>query len=127
MDQLSERRLAENEVIFRQRNKKIQVHMDELKAVAKAEGQQNSVEEIDFELSFYCECSDPRCQKRIELLPSKYQELHQNRMQFVLIPGHDVEAIEHVVESWANYVVTEKYKEPPKSANTLNVVDLDKT
>lgn len=96
MDKVSKRRLAENEVIFRQANLDIKEFLDDAGAA------HNTL------IPFFCECSDPNCRGRIELSAAAYQRLHQNRRQFVVIPGHEIPAIENVVVQDVRYFVVEK-------------------
>lgn len=126
-ENLSERRLVENQVVFRQANEQVPKELDSIKAAAESEGYSSLVHETDMPLHFYCECSDENCRKRIVMTPGEYKELHQNHSQFVLVPGHEVPEIEQVVRSGDNYIAVEKYKEPPKSAEKLKPTDIDNT
>ena len=124
---VSERRFAENEVIFRQKNEKLTDELAMFKSSADAEGHGELADNIDIPLHFYCECSDDKCRQRIVLTPSEYKQLHQNRRQFVLVPGHQVAEFERVVTTTDKYIVVEKRKLPPESANTMNATPLDKS
>ena len=119
----SKRRLAENEVIFRQANESVRQGLDELKKKAEKEG--DVVSEDDMPLYFYCECSDESCRKRILLRPSKHKKLHQNSSQFVVLPGHEVREVERVRIETKAYMVVEKYMTPPKKAGKLKPTDVD--
>lgn len=127
----SERRLVENQVLFRQRNEKIAQDLAALKKAAAAEGHekiaQNVEQHIDKPLHFYCECADEKCRQRIVLKPSEYQELHQNSSQFVLLPGHNLPGMERVVLSRDAFIIVEKYETPPSAPDALNATTLDNT
>jgi hypothetical protein len=109
-DDLSERRLAENELAFRKSNEKVTKELDQLKEAAEKDGHEQLAQGTDIPLQFYCECSNMGCRKRITFTPGKYKELHQNSNQFILVPGHEVAEVERVVFRGDSYIVVEKYK-----------------
>lgn len=121
----SERRLAENEVMFRLNNEQVTQGLTALKQAAVSEGHDELARDVDLPLYFYCECSDEKCRKRILLKPSEYDELHQNNSQFVLVPGHEVPEIERVVFRSDTFIVVEKFITPPPGANKLNSTNLN--
>jgi hypothetical protein len=100
MNSLSERRLVENEVIFRSANK------DAEEFIIETQG-------ADAVLHFYCECSHTECKQHITLSAQKYEELHKNNRQFIAIPGHEVPEVERIVLRTPKYIVIEKYGDPP--------------
>lgn len=122
---LSKRRMAENEVVFRNYNEKIQKGFDKLKQLAEEEGHQGLIKENDASLYFYCECSDENCRKRVSLKPSRYNEIHKHRNHFVMIPGHEVKSIERIIEKNSKFLVAEKHETPPPSAEVLNETAVD--
>jgi len=104
MDRISERRLAENELIFRSFNEEAKDFVKEditNAALAKRL------------LRFFCECSDLNCKLRIRLTAVDYERLHKTKKQFVLKPGHEIPALEHTVLRTPDYVVVEKVFVPP--------------
>lgn len=101
MDKLSERRLAENEVIFREANRDIQKFV---------KGEENGGRTL---INFYCECSRPKCRERITLTVDTYDELHKNKRQFISIPGHEVPEVERVIRKEDGFSVIEKFADPP--------------
>jgi hypothetical protein len=102
MDKLSERKLAENEVIFRQANLNVAEFM--------VEGEGEDTKTV---IPFYCECSNRNCRKRIRLTPKKYQAFHQKRRYFIAIDGHEIPAIEKIIQKKDGFNVIEKFGEPP--------------
>ena len=92
-DTPAQRRMAENEVIFREHNESIQKAFDEVKRIAAEDGQVPQFEPDDTPLHFYCECSDENCKQRVSLQPSRYNEIHKKRNMFVIICGHEVKGI----------------------------------
>jgi hypothetical protein len=117
---VSERRMAENEVVFREYNEKIQNGFDEIKKIAKEDGQAHNLSDEDMSLDFCCECWDENCQEKIRLKPSDYKAIQVQRNQFVVISGHETSAIERVIENEANYAVVQKFETPPSSVDSLN-------
>lgn len=107
----ADRRRAENEVMFRQENERVQKFVQERSVARKRR---------EPKLHFYCECFDENCRERIIMTPAKYQRLHDNRSRFVIKPGHRDGKIERVVRAEPEYLVIEKYMTPPDNANKLN-------
>lgn len=101
MQRKSERRLAENEVLFREKNKAVQDFM------LSHDDDNHGV------LHFYCECSMTSCVERIELSPEEYSSLHNDKRRFIAAAGHENLEIEHIVTRKDGFNVVEKFKEPP--------------
>lgn len=122
MDAQLTKRLVENEAVFRKHNEKVESVFDELKQIASEEGQHDIAETDDMVLDFYCECSDEDCKKRVTLSLGQYSQIHANRNQFTIVPGHQVGAVEKIVSKTKQYYVVEKFIVPP-----VNPTDLNKT
>jgi hypothetical protein len=119
-----ERRMAENEVVFRQFNESIQQGFDELNEVAKEQGEKPYELDKTVKLHFYCECTDENCTKRIQLLPQVYTDIHKRRDTFVIVCGHEVEQIEDIIERNPDYCVVRKHETPPEVIDTFNKTDV---
>jgi len=104
MDKLSERRLAENEVILRQLNTEIKEFVLQ-DAPNEAFAKQP--------LRFFCECSNFDCRERIPITAKEYDELHRGDKNFIIRPGHNTPEIENVVDDKDTYMVVEKHDLPP--------------
>ena len=102
MKKRDERRLAENEVIFKQINKDADEFLHDV-------GVQNLLV-----APFFCECSDLHCKERVELTPAEYERVHKNPAYFIVLKGHELLTIERVVEKRDGYSVVEKFTELPK-------------
>ena len=129
-DTPSTRRLVENEVIFRERNERLQKSIDNLNAMAEQDGQPDDAyqNDADTTLSFYCECSDEKCTERVPVKYDDYKEIHKNRRRFLVLKGHEIAAIERVIKEEADYMIIEKNVEPPKHTDgKLNVTELNNT
>jgi hypothetical protein len=56
---------------------------------------------------FICECSDDDCAESVEATLSDYEAIRTNGTRFLLAPGHEQAAIEHVVGGNDRFVVVE--------------------
>ena len=121
----AERRLIENEMIFRRSNEKVGDDLDKLDAKHIDEGNFDLIKEGDLELHFKCECSDENCTVRIPMLLSKYQEIHTDRDTFIVKPDHQVGPIEKVLKSTSVYNIVKKNNSIPEPDSTLNVTSID--
>jgi len=93
MDDLTKRRLAHNEKLFRQVNEA---------------REQASASSGDTKLEFVCECSDPACTSRISLTVGEFERVRQSPDRYIVLPGHEISAIERVVEDRGAFEVVEK-------------------
>lgn len=119
------RHMAENEMIFREYNERVQRGLDELTEMAKEQGERHNHYKDDAPLHFYCECSNENCQTRIMLTPSVYADIHQHRQRFVVVKGHDIPEVESIVSTGPEYDVVEKISELPASATGLHDTSTD--
>lgn len=105
---MTKRRLARNELIFRRANEKAQAALkqaDKEDELPVKKGQ--AIEDIPLHL--YCECSDKTCKERIVLTMHEYDDLHNSKRQFILKPGHEIQDIEKVIVKTNDYIVAEKF------------------
>lgn len=124
----SERRLAENEVVFRQLNEQVQKGIEQTNQLA-TEHKQPEYKIKDGPdappLQFYCECSDENCSKRIKINLHEYRQIHKVRNHFMLVPGHEVLAVERLIREAPKFNVVEKYRTPPEEVSELHVTTAD--
>ena len=106
----SQKRRAENEVIFKQRNEEV-VHL--------AKQVLDQASRINLTLNFYCECSDENCRTEIPISLEEFDHLHNNERQFLVQAGHEQTDIETVTKRRGYYVV-EKFHNPPATDGKLN-------
>jgi len=99
---ISERRLVENETIFRDANQEINF------LASRVLGQAQTV----IPVGFYCECSDRECRERIELTPEEFVKVHSISNQFVIKCGHEVLRIEDIIEDRSNFCIIRKHVMP---------------
>jgi len=124
---ISERRQIENEMIFRRLNEKVGIGLDTLDAHHIEDGNPELVRSDDPLLHFMCECSDEDCDARIAMKLSVYKKIHLNRGFFIIMPNHQVEAIEKVIQSEPNYSVVEKNNYTTEPGKNLNKTNVDNT
>lgn len=117
---ISPRRLVENEVFFRQKNRSIEEQFKKVKKFAIDRGQFELVNDDDIELQFFCECSDENCKLRITLQRSEYDNIHKANDMFVVISGHELPGIERIIEKADGYSIVQKKLDPPQSVSGLN-------
>jgi hypothetical protein len=102
MDEEVQRRLAANEVIFREVNEGIE------------RGQWPG--EPDSQVGFRCECARLGCNMLLNLTLAEYEHVRSDPRRFVMIRGHQVPSVERVVEEMADYVIVEKRDEAGERA-----------
>jgi hypothetical protein len=64
--------------------------------------------EEDTPVGFRCECARLGCNQLVELTVREYEEIRANPRRFVVVPGHEFDEVETVVESRGGYVIVEK-------------------
>ncbi len=68
---------------------------------------------------FVCECSSADCRRLVDLTVDEYQEVRENPMRFLVVPGHEQLSVESVVERHERYTVVQKH------ADLAPIVDPD--
>ena len=101
-DDEAQRRLAANEALFREVNEGIQR--------GRWPGDDSSP------LGFRCECGRLGCNALLSLTPLEYERIRAHPRRFVMLPGHEIDNGETVVESQVGYVVVEKREEAGRAA-----------
>jgi hypothetical protein len=89
-----ERRLGENEAIFRAVNERMVSWVE-----------RTPLEEVEL---YFCECADPSCRQKVRLSGSEYERVRSDATHFFVAPGHEVPDDETVVESHSNWLLVEK-------------------
>lgn len=92
--------------------------MDEIVRATEAETSIRNVNELIMSVArdrfealdghVVCECSQPRCHETVPMTIAEYERVRAAGRHFVLVRGHEMDAIERVVESYDGYVVAEK-------------------
>jgi hypothetical protein len=87
-------RLGRNEAIFRDVNERIEQGL--------------WPGERDGPVAFLCECASLGCNLLIDVTLGAYERVRADARRFILVPGHELDSIERVVERHSDYVVVEK-------------------
>lgn len=102
MNDDSERRLARNEVLFRQTNEAIE------------RGQwPNDPGKL---VRFRCECSRLDCGEAVELTLAEYEQVRSFPTRFLVALGHETPEVETVVSRQPDYLIVEKQHEAGETA-----------
>jgi hypothetical protein len=100
------KRIAQRQALFREVNERIhEIAAD----YGIAEG-----------FSIFCECASSACQERIELAETEYERLRRTPTHFAVLRGHDVSAVERVVEENDRFVTIEKIDEGAAAGPSLD-------
>ena len=102
-----ERRLAQNEALFREVNEKVE-------AIAALHGEDAHVYE------FYCECSNADCTLQVPATLANYEAVRADATRFLVFPGHALPDIERVLERYEHYWVVEKTGEAASYVSRLD-------
>ncbi len=121
----AERRQIENEMIFRRINEKVGDDLTALDAMHIEDGNIHLIRNEDLLLRFKCECSDENCSTRIPMLLSEYEELHEDRDTFIVLPDHQVDPIEKVIKKTKEYSVVKKNNSTPEPSDDLNTTTIN--
>jgi hypothetical protein len=89
-----EERIVRNEATFRSINEDIERGRD-------AEDDQTLI-------GFVCECGSAECSRLIELTPAEYEQIRSDPCTFAVVNGHEITAVETVVERRDRYTVVRK-------------------
>ena len=91
-----EKRLAQNETVFRSVNERIE------EIAASGPGDAHVYE-------FVCECSNADCNLLLPMTRAEYESIRHNPRLFLVAPGHELPDIETVViRRGAYYIVTKR-------------------
>jgi hypothetical protein len=92
-------RIAKNEAVYRATNRELE----------RAEQEGGGV--ADGVLEVICECGRDPCSGVITLTVSEYHRVLDQKDRFVVVPGHQTEEIERVVDDRGAYLVVDKFGE----------------
>ncbi len=102
------RRIGENEIVYRAINEKIE---DLNKAFGMPPGS----------IQIICECGDLACTERIQLDIGTYEHIRSDPTFFAVLPGHEIDDVERVVEEHERYRVV--CKDEPEAAELARDTD----
>jgi hypothetical protein len=90
-----ERRIGENEILFRDVNERVKDVTGGFAVVLP-------------QLEIVCECGDVVCTERIPISADEYERIRREDAWFIIRPGHETPDVETVVEQHGDYDVVEK-------------------
>ena len=88
-----EERIARTESLFRDVNERI------AESARRTDGE---------EVAFVCECGEMDCTEKVQAPLGVYEHVRSDGTQFLLLPGHEDERVERVVEERARYSIVRK-------------------
>src|SRR5436190_12454397 len=95
-----EARLASNEALLREVNGRIREVGEGLQVLPDGEL-----------LDFRCECGKPACESLVSMTASEYEHVRSDNDRFAVLPGHEEEEIERVMERTDRYLIVDKRPE----------------
>jgi hypothetical protein len=107
-----ERRVGENEALFRSVNEQVR-------------RLNTSLATVDGTMTIVCECGDERCLEQIRLGREEYAVVHGDDTQFIVIPGHVAEDVETVVARNDGYWIVKKDPGAPAELARATAPDAD--
>ncbi len=106
MDDELMRRMADNESLFRDVNEGIK------RGRWPGEG--------DGLVGFRCECARIGCNTMVSMTPGEYEQVRAHPRRFMMVPGHELDDVETVVETRLGYIVVEKRDEAGRKAEATD-------
>ena len=89
------RRIGENEVLYRAVNERIEDLNEAFGMLAES-------------MAVICECGKLECTEQIQLPIPVYERVRADPAQFVVIPGHELPDVEHIVERHEGFNIIRK-------------------
>ncbi len=105
--------LARNETLFRNLNERLKELDDRLDTASVG------APAVDRE-EFFCECGQLDCMGRFEMNRAQYEAVRAYSERFVVLPGHEDEEIESVVDKQDRFFVVEKRDGGPAEVARAN-------
>jgi hypothetical protein len=97
-----EDRIIRNEALFRELNERVR----EIEETLEARG---VAEPTDYG-EYFCECGMERCIEKIRLTHEEYERVRSSPLQFAIVPGHEIVAVERVVQTTDRFAMVEKFE-----------------
>jgi hypothetical protein len=88
-------RAAQHQSLFREVNERIEALNEEFARILPMG-------------DWICECGDAECFEPIALTVAEYEDIRSHPARFPVLPGHELPAVEVVVERHERYLVVEK-------------------
>ena len=104
-----ERRMAQNEALFREVNERVQETASQF-----GDFGENSPQE------YFCECANPDCTFRLTLTPAQYTSIRADPKQFVVLPLHYTPEVETLAVKKDAYWIVRKAGEAGEYVEKLD-------
>jgi hypothetical protein len=88
-----EKRMTQNEALFREVNERVQDHADEGGSAV---------------YDYFCECANIDCTFRVTLTPAQYEAIRADPKQFVVLPLHYTPEVETLVTDNESHWIVRK-------------------
>ena len=99
-------RQGRNESLFREVNERI--------------AELNQTFHIEGRSEFLCECSRDECKEPVSISIDEYEGVRRESTRFFVLPGHEDESVERVIERNERYIVVEKIGDAATEAEDLD-------
>jgi hypothetical protein len=96
-------RIGRNEALFRQVNERL-------------EGLNETLSTVTDTFEIVCECGDADCAQQIPIAVESYERARSDSSLFVLVPGHENENVEDIVERNDAFHLVRKREGVPRQA-----------
>ena len=90
-----ERKIGENEILYRAVNEKIEALNSVFGAITDV-------------MTVVCECGDGTCAEQIDIDVPSYERVRRDPTLFITLPGHEIEDVERVVEQHDAFEIVQK-------------------
>jgi hypothetical protein len=101
-----EKRMAQNEALFREVNERVKETADELRS--------------DSPFQYFCECANADCTFQITLTSAQYESVRKDPTQFAVLPLHYTPEVEALVSEHDEYWIVRKTGEAGEYAEKLD-------
>jgi len=102
------RRVGENEALYRQVNEQVR-------------GINKGISTMTGSFDVLCECGTLECMEHISVTPQVYEQTRSESDHFIVLRGHEVDEIEHVIADHGSFYVIEKT--PPEAKQLAEEMD----
>ena len=99
---MRQERVIRNEALFRELNERVR----EIEETLTARG---VVDPAEFG-EYFCECGLDDCKDKIRLRHDEYERVRSNPLHFAIVPGHEVDTVERVIEHTDRFAMVEKFE-----------------
>ena len=103
MNPSRDNRVARNHALFRDVNERIYSLTEEFGSHPADDG---------LSLAFVCECGNVNCASQVLVETDDYSRIRSHPAHFVVLAGHELPDVDHVIEENGHYFVVERLEVP---------------